>query len=144
MAAQSVAGSPKVSRPMTLRIGIVVLVLGLLGVAAWGVVAWFSWDYGSVAGESLAGQMVVGQEDPVNEPGVLTGRIKENDRDPGVIVWTGTQQEYDEIWAEGRAMDQANVRETWLYPSAAVVGFGLILVTVGVVQSRRPGDEPEE
>ncbi len=64
-------------------IGIVVLVPGLLGVGAWGVVAGFSWSYGSVSASSQAADFVqMGETDPQNQPGLWTAWNED-----GAVVW---------------------------------------------------------
>lgn len=44
---------------------------------------------------------------------------------PSSVVWQGTEEEWADLSAEARAAHQADLRNAWLYPSAAVVPIGL-------------------
>ncbi|GAA1470403.1 hypothetical protein [Microbacterium thalassium] len=114
-------------------IGIVVAALGLLGVLAWGVVAGFSWSYGSVAASSQAAEFAqMGESDPQDQPGLWTAWNEE-----GEVVWQGTEEEYEAIYQAGRLQQQSEYRAVWLYPSLAVVGVGATITVIGVVRWRR-------
>jgi hypothetical protein len=87
----------------------------------------FAASYGSVAAESVAGQIAVeGVEDPVNEPDVWTGTDQS-----GAVVFQGTREELNAVRAEGRAAYQAELRQDWLYPAAAVAALGVVLFGIG-------------
>lgn len=115
--------------------GAIVLLLGALGVAAWVVMALFAASYGSVAAESVAGQIAVESvEDPVSEPDVWIGTDES-----GAVVFEGAREELDAVWAEGRAAYQAELRQDWLYPPAAVAVLGLVLFGIGYRRSHLTG-----
>lgn len=107
-------------------IGVTLLILGALGVAAWAPVALFAASHGATAAETVAGQIAeVGYEDPVHEPEKLTGWDES-----GAVVFEGTQEELDVFMAEGRAEYQANLRQDWLFVPAAVTALGIVLIVI--------------
>lgn len=101
------------------------LVLGLVGMGIWAVTSAFTYEYGTEAEGTVAADVgEIGAEDPVNNPGVWTGRDA-----TGRVIWVGTEEEWNELTAEARSAHQADLRNTWLYPSFAValVGLGIVV-----------------
>jgi len=47
------------------------------------------------------------------------------------VVWEGSEAEWQVITEEGRATYQADLRTTWLYPSAAIAAIGLVIYLIG-------------
>ncbi len=109
-----------------------IVLLAVLGVAAWGVMAAFAASYGSVSADTLAGQIVAeGVEDPRTAPDLWTAMDED-----GRVVFEGTREQLAEITAEGRAAYQAELRQDWLLPPTAVGAVGAVLFTAGHVRGR--------
>ncbi len=115
-----------------------IVLLGVLGIAAWAVMAAFAVSYGSVSAETLAGQIAVeGIEDPRAAPDVWTAMDEH-----GRVVFEGTREQLAEITAEGRAAYQAELREDWLRPPLAATTLGAVLFAIGHVNGRTTGARP--
>jgi hypothetical protein len=109
-------------------IGLVLLVAGLLGVAAWGLQAWFAAGMGAT-GDRVMCEMV-GVEDPVNQPEVwscLTGP----DHAP-TVLFSGTEDVVDTVIGMSQEIYLADQRVAWLYPAVGTVIVGLGLMVVGL------------
>lgn len=123
--------TPEVDRSgpaLAYRIGIVLLAVGLIGVAAWGLQAWFAAGMGAT-GDRVVCEMV-GVEDPVNVPdewSCLTGP----DHSP-TVVFSGTKEAVDQVNDMAHELYMADQRMQWLYPSAGLVIVGLGLMVVGL------------
>jgi hypothetical protein len=113
--------------------GRVALVLGVVGLMIWGTLATVASGMGTVDETSVAFDVVaVGAPDPVNRPGIWDAQDS-----TGSVVWEGTEEEWQTIVEDGRAAYQADLRTTWLYPSAAIATVGLIIYMIG---RRRPSE----
>ena len=119
MATRTQTKGPTTSRSLFGAVGVGLLVLGLIGVGIWAVMA-VLWSDMAAEGTVVADVAEIGVEDPVNDPGVWTGKD-----DSGQVVWEGTEEEWADLSAEARAAHQADLSNTWLFPSAAVALIGL-------------------
>jgi hypothetical protein len=138
MASPTAMGKSNRERGTLRRGGIVALVLGLLGIAAWAAIAAFSASYGTDVMTPDGPIESVGVEDPQNEPDRVTARTG---GDHGPVVWEGTWAELDALEDEAMAAEQASLRRTWLYPSSAVALFGVTLLVISRPRRRRTEEE---
>ena len=117
------------------KVGLVVLILGLIGVVMWAAIASFTSGYGTVKEDTIVFDVAaIGAEDPVNHPGLWTGRDE-----AGNIVWEGTEEEWQAVTTEASSEYQNDLRIRWLYPSAAIAVVGLVVYMIG----RRRSDDSE-
>jgi hypothetical protein len=107
--------------------GRVILILGLVGGAVWATMATVASGIGTVDENSITFDVVeVGASDPVNQPGIWDARAS-----TGRIVWEGPKEEWQSIIEDDRAAYQADLRTTWLHPSAAIATVGLVIYILG-------------
>lgn len=117
---------PSTGSPLR-TIGRLILILGLVGVVVWGAMAIVASGMGTVDETSIAFDVdSVGASDPVNQPGIWEARDS-----TGSVVWEGSEEEWQLLTEEDRAAYQADMRTTWLYPSAAIAAVGLVIYLIG-------------
>ena len=56
-------------------------------------------------------------------------------------MWEGTRAEYRALEEEASAAEQASLRQTWLYPSAAVALLGVTLLVIARRHDQRTAME---
>ena len=133
MATQPEVRHTLVRRNLLRPIGRIILVIGLVGVGYWAVLAFDASYSGKVPEDSIASDVAniytipkPGVEDPVDDSDLIW--VVE-DRD-GNVIWEGPSEEaWVEFIGDPEAEYQADLRRTWLYPSAAVLLIGLLLIT---------------
>jgi hypothetical protein len=126
---------PSTGNPLR-TVGRLILILGLVGVVVWGAMAMVASGMGTVDESSIAFNVSeVGALDPVNQPGMWHAKDS-----TGTVVWEGTEVEWQAITVEGEGAYQADLRTTWLYPSAAITAVGLVLYMIGRRRSSESGE----
>ena len=118
------------------RIGLVLLVAGLVGVGYWAVRA-FDASYSATLEEDSIASRAAYVIDWIPKPG--TEHLDSTDDadfvviaydDAGNVLWEGPQNEWGAMLGEAEVAHQADLRKTWLYPAGAVALAGLLMVVI--------------
>lgn len=125
---------PASTRSFLRPIGVVLLFAGLVGMGYWALRG-FSASYSATLDEDSIAAQAVYVIDWIPKPGL---EDKESDDsadflviahdEDGNVIWEGPQNEWGALLGEAETNYQADLRNRWLYPSAALALIGLLIV----------------
>jgi hypothetical protein len=118
---------PTARDPWTL-LGVFLVVVGLLGVAWWGLMATFTSGMGTTGDRTVCEAVAV--LDPVNAPDTWAC-IAGPDGSP-VTVYEGSEEAIADLEGMAAELYQADLRVYWLYPAVGLVVFGMGSLLAGV------------